>query len=180
MAAPSSMPKTALKGTISFADGTGTPVTLAVAFTRGDTALGPLSEDLNEPVIIMARGAIIGFTRGAPRPPQLAFSMYLGNVVGSSTSTPGSPMEFILRKGAYASNVSTLGANRKSAVDVVITIEGTNWGDSADETITCEDVVFDGQWAEAMDGNTLSLTGTVLGSVILDTDANTVTLSATG
>ncbi len=180
MAAPSTMPKTALKGTIAFNDATGTPVTLAVTFTAGDYTLGPLSEDLNEPVVIMARGAIIGFTRGSPRPPQLSLSVYVGNLVGSSSSTPGSPLEFILRKGAYASNVSTLGANRKSAVDVTLTIEGTNWGDSADETIVCEDVVFDSSFNEAMDGNKLALTGTVLGSVVIDNDANTVTISTTG
>lgn len=178
MAAPSSQPKTGLKGKITFIDGTGSPVTHDVAFSRGDERVGPLSEDLNEPVIIMARGGIIGFTRGGPRPPTISFSCYVGNVVGDDDVSPGSPLEFIFRKGAYDGNVSTLGASRKSAVDVQITVEGTDWGDSADETLVCENVVFDVDFGVAMDGNTLSFSGTVLGAVVIDNDVQTVTLQA--
>lgn len=178
MAAQSSQPKTGLKGTITFSDATGSPVTLALLYSDGAESLAPLAEDLNEPVILVSRSQIVGFTRGAPRPPTLSFVALVGNLVGDDAVAPGSPLEFIFRKGAYAANVSTLGANRKSAVDVTITIEGTDWGDSADETIVCENVVFDAAFAVAMDGNKLTFTGTVLGAVIIDNDANTVTLQA--
>lgn len=181
MAAPSTQPKSALKGTIVLSDGTTpTPVALTIPFTRGDCQIGPLSEDLNEPVVISARGLVVGFTRGAPRLVQVSLSAYAGNVVGDDTVAPGSVLEFVTGTGAYAANVSTLGANRKMAVDVTLNIEGTDWGDSADETITPEDTVVDVNFQEAMDGNVISLTGQSLGNTVIDNDANTVTLGQAG
>lgn len=177
MAAPSTQPKNSYKGTITFSDGTGTPVTLAVVFTKGDTTLPELRQYLNEDVIISARSRFIGLSTGAPNYPQVSFSAFCGNLVGSSTSAPGSPMEFAHGKGAYAANVPTIGASRLMTIDVAISIEGTDWGDGADETITLEDCRVGVAWAEAQDGNTLSFTCVVLGSIIIANSTNTVTYS---
>jgi hypothetical protein len=175
MAAPSTQPKNSFKGTISFADGTGTPVTLSVVFTKGDTTLPELRQHLNEDVIISARSRFIGLSTGAPSYPQVSFSAFCGNLVGSSNTAPGSPMEFCHGKGAYSANISTIGANRLMTIDVVITIEGSDWGDTADETITLEDCRMGVAWAEAEDGNTLSFTAVVLGSIVIANSTNTVT-----
>ena len=48
MAAESSYIKTNISGTIVLSDGTGTPVTLTLAYERGDLAISPLQEKLNE------------------------------------------------------------------------------------------------------------------------------------
>jgi hypothetical protein len=175
MAAPSTQPKNAFKGTISFSDGTGTPVTLAVVFTMGDTNIPTLRQHLNEDVIISARTRFIGLAPGAPSYPQVSFSAYCGNLVGSSNSAPGSPLEFVHGKGAYAANVSTIGANRRMTVDIIVTIEGTDWGDAADETITLEDCRVEVGWQESMDGNVLSFSAVVLGNIVVTNSTNTVT-----
>jgi len=112
MAAPSTQPKNNLMGTITLADGTGTPVSLVVPFYRGDVQIGPLGEYLNERITIIAMGLIIGLTWGAPRKPQITFSAWCGNIVGDDNSAPGAVFEFLTGTGAYSANIPTIGANR--------------------------------------------------------------------
>lgn len=175
MAAISTQPKTALKGTITFSDGTGTPVTLAILFSQGDSNIPQIGEYLNEPVIMTARSEFAGLSSGAPRFPQYSFTALCSNLVGSSSTAPGSPMEFAHRKGAYSANVSTLGANRRSTIDIILNVEGTDWGDSDDETITLEDCMVEISWQESLEGNVISFACTVLGDVIFSNSTNTIT-----
>lgn len=177
MAAPSSQPKNFRGGVYRMSDGTGTPVTLVIPMGQGDLAGGTLAEYLNEPVIYMARTLIIGLGYGAPRPPQVSLTFLVGNLIGGTNTAPGSPLEFAVKKGAYSANVSTLGANRDMTFDLRLTIEGTAWGDSADETIDFEDCRADFDFAELGEGNKFSVTLTVLGSVVITNNTNTVTLS---
>jgi hypothetical protein len=175
MAAPSSQPKTSRGGVIRLSDGTGTPVTLTIPFTVGDAELGQIMAFLNEEVIITARTQVIGVTRGKPSLPTFKFSVYVGNIVGSNDTAPGTATEFVTGKGSYDANVSTLGANREITVDIRQTIEGTAWGDTADETIDCEDVLLSATWKESEEGNMLTFEGKILGSVIVTNNTNVVT-----
>lgn len=177
MAAPSAVVKTAVLGSLTIADGTGTPVTLSVPYTRGDLTIGPLGPKLNELVKIEARGKFLTAAYGARVYPAMSFSAWCPNVVGSSTSAPGTLAEFLAALGAYSANVSTLGTGRPVAVKLTFTIEGTNLGDSADETIVANDVYCTINFAEAMDGNTLSIAGEVLGTVVVTNSTGTITYS---
>lgn len=171
----STQPKNFAGGVLRLSDATGTPVTLTALMMQGDYSLGPLGQDLNEDVVMSSRTRFIGLGVGAPRYPELSVSCYVGNLVGSATSGTGTMLEFVTGKGAYSANVSTLGANRRMTCDVRLTIEGTNWGDSADETIDAEDCRFQANFTEAGDGNKLEFTAQVLGAVVITNDANTVT-----
>lgn len=175
MAAPSSQPKTARGGVIRLSDGTGTPVTLTVPFIIGDAELAKIMATLNEEVIITARTQVIGVTRGKPSIPSFKFSVYVGNIVGNNNTAPGAPTEFATGKGAYSANVSTLGANREMCVDLRQTIEGTAWGDTADETIDCEDVLLSATWKESLEGNMITFEGRILGAVVVTNNTNVVT-----
>jgi hypothetical protein len=172
MAAESSYIKTNISGSIVLSDGTGTPVTLTLAYDRGDLAIGPLSDKLNELVTVQRRGKFVSHAHGARVFPSVSFSAYCGNLVGGTTSAPGTPTEFLTRQGAYAANLGTLGTGRPLTIDMIITIEGTNFGDSDDEVVTLNDVHCTIQWAEAADGNTITVTGTILGAVGLDNGTN--------
>jgi len=177
MAAESTFWKNNLQGAITLIDGTGTPVTLALATDRGDlkiTGLGPANQ--NAPVVMTRRGKFGSLNRGERIFPQVTFTCFTGNVIGSSGVAPGTPWEFAGKKGAYAANVSTLGANREYTIDIKLTIEGTNWGDTADETITCEDCVVACEWNEAIDGNILAISAQCLGDIVL-VNSQTVTLT---
>ena len=176
MAAPSAQIKNFVKGVVRLSDGTGTPVTLNVPCDQGNFSLSGLSAKLNEVVKIEARGKFKTLARGNRIYPQFSLTSYLGNAVGSSNAAPGSELEFITKTGAYSANVSTLGASREYTADVRLTIEGTDWGDGADETIDLEDVVFMADFTEAAEGNTLAMTGEVLGAVVFTNSTNTVTL----
>jgi hypothetical protein len=116
-----------------------------------------------------------GASSSASRTPRA----FVGNIVGSSTSAPGTPTEFLTKLGAYSANVSTLGSGTAMpyTVDVRLTIEGTNFGDTADETFTAEDVRCRISFSESADGYSISVTGKVYGSVIAVNSANTVTFA---
>ena len=179
MAAESSFWKNNLQGTIQLIDGTGTPVTLSMSTDRGDLKVSNLSAKLNAPVPMTRRGKFGSLNRGERLFIGVSLTAWVGNLVGSSTSAPGTPFEFVTKSGAYSANVSTLGANREYTFDLKLTLEGTNFGDTADETLTIEDVVATCEWSEAIDGNVLSINGQGLGSVVHVNSTNTVTLSQT-
>lgn len=177
MAAESTYWKNAVQGAIQFIDGTGTPVTLTLGVDKGDLKVTNLGEHLNAPVFLERRGHFGSFARGARQYPVVTFSCFVGNIVGSSTSAPGSVYEFLTRKGAYSANVSTLGASRNYAIDIKLLIEGTLWGDTADEQVTFEDCVATCEYSESLDGNTLAVSATCLGRVVHVNNTNTVNVS---
>lgn len=176
MAAPSTHVKNFVGGSVTLSDGTGTPLTLVVPLDQGNFSVSGLREYLNEPVKVETRGKFKSLLYGNRAYPQFSLSAYVGNLVGDDNVAPGSVLEMVTGTGAYSSAVSTLGASRNMTVDVMLTVEGTNWGDSADETITLEDVVISIDFAESGEGNTITMSGEVLGAVIIDNDSNTVTL----
>lgn len=175
MAAPSSYVKTNTMGFLTVVDGLGTSLT--VPFDKGDVAISGLAHRLNELVKTEARGRFISAAYGGRRYPTFNFSAFLTNFLGASTSPPGSLLEFITGKGAYSANQSTLGANRPMAVHITLTIEGSVFGDAADETVQAKDVHFVADFAEAVDGNTVSLAGDVMGDVVITNSGNVVTYS---
>jgi hypothetical protein len=73
-----------------------------------------------------------------------------------------------LKNGAFASAVSTLGSSADVyTLDVVITVEGTNFGDSADATFTMEDCHLQVSWSDG-DPATFSISGTCYGAITGD------------
>lgn len=175
MAAESSFIKSNVQGTLTLKDGTGSPITLPLSYDMGDVEIGPLSEELNEAVKIERRGKFVTLQRGKRVYPTIKFSAWCGNLVGGSTSAPGTPTEFATRKGAYSANVSTLGANRKYTINIDLAIEGSNFGDASDETITCKNVVCTVTWKEGAEGNQISIDGEILGDIVSVNSTNTVT-----
>lgn len=178
MATPSTYVKNSIHGALSLADGTGTPVTLTVSYDKGDLQLSGLGAVLNDLVHVTRRGKYVSSAHGARRFPTVSFSAFTTNFVGSSTTAPGSLLEFLTGKGAYSANISTLGSGRPMAVKLTLTIEGSNFGDSADETVVMNNVLVETiNFNEAEDGNTLAFEGTVLGTVVVTNSTNTVTYS---
>lgn len=172
MAAESTVPKGAASGAITLIDGTSTPVTLSLAYSMGDLQGSELSQNLNEVVPVEVMGDFVGLVYGNRRYPSVSFSVSCHNIVGSSSTAPGTPLEFTTGKGAYSSNISTIGVGRPMLVDVKLTIEGTNFGDAADETITFEDCYLIASFTEALEGNKLAFQGTCYGSIVSSNNTN--------
>lgn len=173
----SAQPKNFQKASVTLIDGTGTPVTLVLALGQGDFQYDEIGEYLNEDVIYTARTTIAGLGTGKPKPVKWSVTALCGNIVGNSASAPGSIFEFISKKGAYSSNISTLGASRRFTCDAKLTIKGTDWGDSDDEDVTFEDSVCKVKFEAREEGNRITLSGTGLGSAIWSNDTNTVTVA---
>lgn len=175
MAAPSTQPKNFQAGVTRLSDGTGSAVTLTWLMGQGDLKFGPLSQYLNKPVAYTARTVFLGLGNGAPSFPQISGSFLVGNVAGNTNSAPGSFTEFITGKGAYSANISTIGASRIMTVDIRQTIEGTNWGDTADETIDFEDCQVMVEFQEREEGNLITWTATCYGNIIVTSNTNVIT-----
>ena len=141
-------------GSITLKDGTGTPLTLTVALSVGDLTISGLETDTLGRAVnaYETRGVLRSLRRGARVYPTVSFSAHLADVTDATDKTL---FDFILKRGASASNVSTTaGTGDVYTLDVVFTIEGTDLGDAADHVITLEDVHFT-EGAEVKEGDLL-------------------------
>lgn len=164
--------KTNVSGAITLLDGAATPVELTLAFDRGDLSLSTLKEVLNEDVAIERRGRFINSAHGARVYPSISFSCWISAFQDSGVA-PGNILTWIQRtaSSAYASLVSTLGTGSSVpfACDLRYTLEGTDFGDSADHTFTCNDVQLQiDSFTEAAEGLSVAISGMVRGGITGD------------
>jgi hypothetical protein len=178
MAAVSTYVKNSTMGSVTLADSTGTPVTLALAYDKGDLAISGLGAKLNDVSHIQRRGKHVCSVFGARRYPQVTLSIFVSNLVGGSTSAPGSMLEFVTLLNAYVANTNPQGTGRPAAFKLTYTIEGSNFGDSADETVALASLtLMSMDFAEAIDGNTLTMTCECAGSIVITNSTGVVTLA---
>ena len=121
-------------GSITLKDGTGTPVTLVVPFSQGDFSPAGIQETQQEVVAYQSRGVLHIVRHAAANFPTGSFSFMVADYADATDQTA---IDFLLKQGSFAANVSTLGTNAEVyTVNIVLTIEGTDHGDAADHTIT--------------------------------------------
>lgn len=154
-------------GAILLKDGTGTPVTLNLTCDRGDYAISGLGPKLNEVVKMERRGKFVTAAYAGRKYPSVSFTCYLTGFTAAAAEGPVS--DFVLKRGAYSSNISTLGTGRPYTIDIGYTVEGTEFGDSADHSFITEDCLLtDWSFGESADGSTITLTFDVLGAITGD------------
>ena len=161
--AASTVIKHVTDGSITLEDGTGSPVTLVVPFTSGDLSVDGLQNSLRAVQAYQTRGTLHSVRLAAREFPSMSFSAMLADV---SDGTAGTLIDYCLKQGSYASNVTTLTGSDVYAIKVTLTIEGTDLGDSADHTIQMDDVHVTVAVAEG-EPDTVTLSGTVYGSVVM-------------
>lgn len=168
--------KTGADGSILLSDGTGTPLTLAVRFSNADINIGGLTNSLREVTTIQARMKTIGLRKGAPVYPTIAFSCYLSDL-GEATS--GTIFNWEGKTAPYASRVKTHSIGDLDTYDVKLTIEGTDHGDAADQSINCKDVHGTWTFTEEDGGNKAAFSGVIYGNVVFtDAGAQATTFTA--
>lgn len=168
--AVSSIVKTSLDGQLTLSDGTGSPVSLVLAFDNGDLSISGLSKVLNEETAIQGRGKLRSVRYGARTFPTVSFTAYVTSITGV-TSAPGSVTDFVSGTGVYSSNTSTLSGGDVYCVDLTYDLEGTDLGDSEDGQIVIGNVRCVYDFTEATEGTQVSITGTVYGTVTGDLEA---------
>jgi hypothetical protein len=156
--------KTAYDGVVSFIDATGTPLTLAIPFENGDFGASGLHPSGRAAVPIKCRGKVVSVRNGESQEITGSFSCKMSEFTAGSAKA--NAFDAIWKKSgtAWASAVSVFATgSERMMVDIKLTIEGTDIGDSGDHTITFKkcDVTFD--FAESGDGDTVTINYTCYG-----------------
>lgn len=162
--AASTVVKNFTDGIIKVEDGTGSPLSYTCLFDEGNLTVSGLTQQLNEVATYESRGALKSVRHTARTYPSGSFSVMLTDITDGSDATL---IDILLKQGAYAAGISTLGANADVyAVKITLTVEGTDHGDSADHTIVMDDAACSVDLAEG-DPNTVTVNFTVYGTVTM-------------
>jgi hypothetical protein len=154
-------------GSVKILDGTSvTPLEVSLDCDMGDISLSGLVDGLYEIIKYERRGRLKSVARGTRVYP----SGSLTAMWAQFTDVDAGTVEDMLSGHAgtaYAARIGTLGAGRPVTFDIVVTIEGTDFGDDFDHTFTMTDCRIVHDWAEG-DPDTISLSWEVLGAITGD------------
>lgn len=151
-------------GSIQLKDGTGTPITVTVQFSDGDFSASGFQEQMNEVVAYETRGVLNSVRHTVRKYITFSFTAQMSQFTNATAYLS----DAVLKNGAFSAAVSTLGTTADVyTLDVVFTVEGTNFGDSADHTFTLEDCHLSLDFAEG-DPNKFTINGTCYGAVVGD------------
>ena len=149
-------------GTLVFADNTGSPLTLPIVYEAGDFSIDNLNEGLVETTAYLDRGEFATLRKTNRVFPSFSFSAHMTDL---SDNTDKLLYDLARKTGAFASAVSTLGANADAMTyKLTFTVEGTNFGDSADHTLILNDCRITLSFSEG-DPNSFSVAGIVYGTI---------------
>jgi hypothetical protein len=149
-------------GTLVFADNTGAPLTLPIVYEAGDFSIDNLNEGLVETTAYLDRGEFATLRKTNRVFPSFSFTAHMTDL---SDATDKLLYDLARKTGAFASAVSTLGANADAMTyKLTFTVEGTNFGDSADHTMILNDCRITLSFSEG-DPNSFSVAGIVYGAI---------------
>jgi len=125
-------------GSIEFADGTGSPVTLTLPLSIGDFNASNFQESQQDVNVYQSRGSLHTLRKGAKNWVSGSFSAMLADI---SDASAGDAIDFCLKQNAYSANITTLTGSDVYAIKITLTIDGTSLGDAANHTIVLDDCV---------------------------------------
>ena len=133
--------KNSTDGSVAFADGTATPVSKTLDYEDGVFALSGFKKVLNAETAYERRGKLCTVRHTTREYPTISLTAKMTQFTDAAN---GTMMDFLTAKAgsAYSANVSTLGTGLPYTLDATFTVEGTDFGDSADHTFTCADVLW--------------------------------------
>ena len=162
----STVPKTKRDGVIQLRDGTGSPVTLDVAFEDGNFSFSQ-PQQFSE-LVIMDRGSFSAIRRQDEQAITGSFSFHFRQFADSGEA--GSVRDFINKSGFYSGNISTGTAGtpfvEHYCIDIRYTAEGTDFGDDADHQVTLSKCVCNLDFAEG-DPSAFTLNFTCYGGAVV-------------
>lgn len=165
--AMSSVPKNFRDGILKLEDNTGAPLIHTVQYEDGDfSAEGFQQANTNimyEVAEYFDRGDFNTARRTMQKLPTFQFTAHFTDL---SDATDKLLWDCVLKTGAFAAGVSYLGATADVwALKLTWTIEGTNYGDSADHTLVLGKVAPAIAVSEG-DPNKFTITGKVYGTAV--------------
>jgi len=148
--------------TVLFQDGTTpTPLAVTLSLESGDFALTGLNQGNTEATTYLDRGEL-GSVRLTSRTfPTFSVSCHMADL---SDATDKLIWDAINKTGAFSAALSTITGSDVYGLKVTLTIEGTNFGDTADHTIVMVGCHCTIDFSEG-DPNSFSISGTVYGTI---------------
>lgn len=159
----SSVVKNFRDGTITISDGTSpTPLSLTVQYEAGDFSIDGFKQGLTDVTTYLDRGEMGSLRKTSRTFPTFTFSAHFTDL---SDATNATIYDIVSKSGSFASAVSTGGSTADVyTLKVVLTVEGTNFGDSADHVLTLNDCHLSCSFSEG-DPDSYSISGTVYGAI---------------
>lgn len=150
-------------GTILIQDGTTpTPISVTVKYEAGDFSISGLNESNTEVTTYLDRGDLGSVRKTSRTFPTFSFSAHMTDL---SDATNETLWDAVNKTGAFMVATSTLGgASDVYCLKVTLTVEGTNFGDSADHTLVLTNCHLTIDFSEG-DPNSFTLNGTVYGTL---------------
>lgn len=149
-------------GTLVFTDNTGTPLSLPIVYEAGDFSIDNLNEGLVETTAYLDRGEFATLRKTNRVFPSFSFTAHMTDL---SDGTDKLLYDLARKTGAFSAAVSTLGANADAMTyKLTFTVEGTNFGDSADHVLILNDCRVTVSLSEG-DPNSFSVSGIVYGAI---------------
>ena len=150
-------------GVVSFADGTTpTPLSVTVTLEGGDFSLTGLNQGNTEATTYLDRGDL-GSVRLTSRSfPAVSMTCHMADL---SDATDKLIWDIVNKTGAFSAALTTITGSDVYGLKITLTIEGTNFGDTADHTIVMSGVHCTIDFSEG-DPNSFSISGIVYGSIV--------------
>ena len=160
--AVSSVVKNFRDGIILIEDGTGTPLAVTVQYESGDFSISGLNQSNTEATTYLDRGELGSVRKTSRTFPTFSFSAHMTDL---SDATDKLLYDAVNKTGAFSAAVSTGGtASDVYMLKVTLTIEGTNFGDSADHVMIMNNCHLSLDFSEG-DPNSFQLNGTIYGAI---------------
>jgi hypothetical protein len=158
----SSIVKNFRDGTIVLKDGTGTPIALTVEFEAGDFSISGMSANSNTEATTYLDRGVLGSVRLTNQTfPTFSFTAQMTDL---SDATNKTLYDAVNKKNTFAAAVSTVPNGDVYGLDVVLSVEGSNFGDPTDHVLTMVGCRMTIDFAEG-DPNSFTINGTVYGSI---------------
>lgn len=166
--AASTFIKNNMDGSLILKDGTGTPITLTVPYEQGNFSISGLQKVLNNVVAYESRGRLLTVRHTTRVYPTFSFAAYMAQFTAGASAATLIDVFLKTTSTTFAAAISTLGSTADVyTLDLAFTVEGTDFGDSADPTFTLEDCYCTFDFAEG-DPNAFTVNGTVYGAITGD------------
>ena len=157
----SSIVKNLRDGALQLEDGTGTPLAVTVQYEAGDFSLTGLTSGQKEITTYLDRGDLGSVRHTNQTFPSVSFSAHMTDISdGTELTLP----DIVMKQGAFAAAVSTLGANA-DVYTLKLTWTVTEPG-GASHVVVCDDVALSIDMSEG-DPNSFAISGTVYGSITM-------------
>ena len=149
-------------GTITLSDATTpTPLSVIVQYEAGDFSITGLSQGNLEATTYLDRGDL-GSVRLTSRTfPTFSFTAHMTDL---SDATNKTLWDAVNKTGAFAAAVSGITSSDVYGLKVLLSVEGTNFGDPTDHSLELNGCHLTIDFSEG-DPNSFSLNGTVYGTI---------------